>query len=106
MATCARTKTWHPTLPVSSWVCPPPWATYPVSWRPNSRVSSSAEPAWRVVFIISSAMFLVSGTFFLVFITAEKQPWNDVTEAEGEQANAQPDSVEKKKGRKGDETGV
>ncbi|XP_047486637.1 putative inorganic phosphate cotransporter [Penaeus chinensis] len=33
--------------------------------------------AWRTVFLISSAVYFVTGTVYLLFISAEKQPWNE-----------------------------
>nr|XP_045614448.1 putative inorganic phosphate cotransporter [Procambarus clarkii] len=33
--------------------------------------------AWRTVFLISSATYLVSNTIYLIFISADVQPWNN-----------------------------
>nr|XP_027214815.1 sialin-like [Penaeus vannamei] len=35
--------------------------------------------AWRSVFLISSAVYFISGTAYLLFISADKQPWNDAS---------------------------
>lgn len=32
---------------------------------------------WRIVFIISSAMFLLSNIFYVIFASGEVQWWND-----------------------------
>ncbi|XP_068220661.1 putative inorganic phosphate cotransporter isoform X2 [Palaemon carinicauda] len=32
--------------------------------------------AWRTVFLISAVIYFISGTFYIVFISAEVQPWN------------------------------
>ncbi|KAG7163343.1 inorganic phosphate cotransporter-like 1 [Homarus americanus] len=44
--------------------------------------------AWRTVFIIASVIYFICNTFYLVFISADVQPWNDPTpttkEGEGE----------------------
>lgn len=32
---------------------------------------------WRIVFIISSAMFLLSNIFYIIFASGEVQWWND-----------------------------
>ncbi|XP_037780589.1 LOW QUALITY PROTEIN: putative inorganic phosphate cotransporter [Penaeus monodon] len=43
--------------------------------------------AWREVFLISAGLYLVTCTFYLVFISADVQPWNDLRRARG-QSNA------------------
>lgn len=39
--------------------------------------------AWRTVFLISAAMYLVVCTFHLIFISADVQPWNFEKEKDG-----------------------
>lgn len=43
--------------------------------------------AWREVFLISAGLYLVTCTFYLVFISADVQPWNDLRRSRG-QSNA------------------
>ncbi|XP_042888563.1 putative inorganic phosphate cotransporter isoform X2 [Penaeus japonicus] len=34
--------------------------------------------SWRTVFLISASVYLITGLIYILFITAEQQPWNDV----------------------------
>ncbi|XP_069945366.1 putative inorganic phosphate cotransporter [Cherax quadricarinatus] len=49
--------------------------------------------AWRTVFLISAGTYLVTNTFYLVFISADVQPWNEQQPKKVPDQNYEPRSV-------------
>ncbi|KAL1132482.1 hypothetical protein AAG570_010437 [Ranatra chinensis] len=51
-------------------------------------VDQNNEHQWRIVFLISAAIFLIGNTIFIIFGSTQVQPWNTPKEEEKESKNA------------------
>ena len=38
-------------------------------------LSQQSAEEWRIVFYINGAIYLIGGTFYILFASGEKQPW-------------------------------